>query len=58
MFLVRGLLQFDDRSMVWDGKGHHLPSKPIPRLFKLITQHYNGAAEKMLNTRELVHRPS
>ena len=56
--LVRGLVQFDGRLMVRDGKGHRLPSKPIPRLFKLITQHYHGAAEKTLNTSELVHRPS
>ena len=46
--LVRGLVQFDGRSMVRDGKGHRLPSKPIPRLFKLITQHYHGAADKTL----------
>jgi hypothetical protein len=56
--LVRGLVQFDGRSMVRDGKGHRLPSKSIPRLFKLITQYYHGAAEKTLNTSELVHRPS
>ena len=51
---------FDSTVDRWFGMGRDIviPSKPTPRLFKLITQHYHGAAEKTLNTSELVHRPS